>query len=74
MKQLLLLLFILSTCAVSAQQDPKGPDRAEAHFSLHPNPVKYGFFYIQYDSDCAYDIMIYDLFVKVVLVQSVVSL
>lgn len=73
MKQLLLLLFILSTCAVSAQQDPKGPDRAEAHFSLHPNPVKDGFVYIQSDSDGPKDIRIYDLFGKVVLEQRLVS-
>jgi hypothetical protein len=73
MKQLLLLLFILSTYAVSAQEDPKSPDRAEARFSLHPNPVKDGFVYVQSDSQGPKDIRIYDLFGKVVLEQRLVS-
>jgi hypothetical protein len=73
MKQLLLLLFVLSTYAVSAQREPQSPDRAEADFSLHPNPVRDGFVYIETDSNSPKDIRIYDLFGKVVLEQRLVS-
>ena len=73
MKQLLLLLFLLSTYVVSAQQDPRSPDRAEAHFSLHPNPVKDGFVYVESDHEGPKDIRIYDLFGKVVLKQRLIS-
>lgn len=73
MKQLLLLLFIMSTYAVSGQQDALSPGQAEAQFRLHPNPVKDGFVYIQSDSDGPKDIRIYDLFGKVVLERRLVS-
>ena len=73
MKQLLLLLFILSTYVVSAQKDPLSLERAEAHFSLHPNPVRDGFVYVESDHNGPKDIRIYDLFGKIVLEQRLVS-
>lgn len=73
MKQLLLLLFILSFYAVSAQQDPKGFERTETHFRLHPNPVKDGFVFVESDLEGPKDIRIYDLFGKVVLERRLVS-
>ncbi|MGB5188730.1 T9SS type A sorting domain-containing protein [Robiginitalea sp.] len=73
MKQLLLLLFILSTYIVSAQQDPVSFERTETRFRLHPNPVRDGFVFVETDHEGPKDIRIYDLFGKVVLQQRLVS-
>ena len=67
MKQFLLLICLLGTCTISAQQNPQGFERAEAYFRLHPNPVRDGIVYVESDQDGPKHIRIYDLFGKVVL-------
>ena len=59
----------MGTCAVAAQQNPQGFERAEAHFRLHPNPVRDGVVFVESDHVGPKHIRIYDLFGKVVLEQ-----
>jgi hypothetical protein len=67
MKQLLLLLFLMGTCTLAAQQNSERSEDAEVRLWLHPNPSKDGFVYVESEQDGPKHIRIYDLFGKVVL-------
>ena len=67
MKQLLLLLFLMGTCAIFAQQNSETSERVEARFRLHPNPANEGFVFVESEYEGPKHIRIYDLFGKVVL-------
>jgi hypothetical protein len=69
MKQFLLLICLLGTCALYSQQKPQGFEQQEAHFRLHPNPVRDGVVFVESDHQGPKHIRIYDLFGKVVLEQ-----
>ncbi|MDM9631385.1 T9SS type A sorting domain-containing protein [Robiginitalea aurantiaca] len=67
MKQLLLLICLLVSFSISAQQNHNGFGNADAEFRLHPNPVRDGIVYVESDHSGPKHIRIYDLFGKVVL-------
>lgn len=69
MKQFLLLICLLVTIAISAQQNSESTQAAEVEFRLHPNPVRDGFVYVESEFNGPKYIRIYDLFGKVVLQQ-----
>lgn len=67
MKQLYLLLFLMGTFCLSAQQDDPVSAAQEARIRLHPNPATGDMVYVQSESNAPKTVRIFDLFGKVVL-------
>lgn len=67
MKQLYLLLFLLGTCAVSAQEAALATGDASAEIRLHPNPAQGGVVYVVSSHPGPKTVRIFDLFGKAVL-------
>jgi len=67
MKHLYLLLFLLGTCVLSAQQEPVAEADAPAEIRLHPNPAEGNLVYVVSSRPGPKTARIFDLFGKVVL-------
>lgn len=67
MKQLYLLLFVLGTCALSAQEASMPAGEAPAEIRLHPNPAQGDVVYVVSSLPGPKTVHIFDLFGKVVL-------
>jgi hypothetical protein len=67
MKQLYLLLFLMGTCALSAQEEPVARADASVEIRLHPNPAEGDLVYVVSTRLGPKTVRIFDLFGKVVL-------
>ncbi len=67
MKQLYLLLFLLGTCALSAQETSMTSGDSTAEIRLHPNPAQGDVVYVVSSLPGPKTVHIFDLFGKVVL-------
>ncbi len=67
MKQLYLLLFLMGTCALSAQQEPVADAASQAEIRVHPNPAEGDLVYVVSTHAGPKTVRIFDLFGKVVL-------
>ncbi len=67
MKQLYLLLFLMGTCALSAQQEPVADADSPAEIRLHPNPALGDLVYVVSTRPGPKTVRVFDLFGKVVL-------
>ncbi len=67
MKQLYLLLFLLGTCALSAQETSMASADMSAEIRLHPNPAQGDVVYVVSSLPGPKTVRIFDLFGKVVL-------
>ena len=67
MKQLYLLLFLMGTCALSAQEKPLTGAETPAEIRLHPNPAQGDLVYVESTLPGPKTVRVFDLFGKVVL-------
>lgn len=67
MKQFYLLLFLLGTCALSAQETSMASGDSTAEIRLHPNPAQGDVVYVVSSLPGPKTVHIFDLFGKVVL-------
>ena len=67
MKQLYLLLFLMGTCSLSAQETAVAAEDTSAEIRLHPNPAQGDVVYVVSARPGPKTVRIFDLFGKVVL-------